>query len=169
MGAQTLLVLGAIVLTALLAVAINWSISSSNDSTYQASVIVSANQLGKELIDEISSKEFDQNTTAGKFVANPAGFSNIGKDAGESSRAAFNDVDDYNNYTDSVTTGAGKLKYSIVVTYAAVDTLTPSSSSPDTPSGSKTRMKKITVSITAPDYQKTFFKDTIKFCYYKCY
>ncbi len=57
-------------------------------------------ELGQAMLDEILFKRWDEDTPLGGGRI-PTGLANIGTE-GESSRTAFDDVDDYNGYSDGV-------------------------------------------------------------------
>jgi Tfp pilus assembly protein PilV len=78
--------------------------------------------LGQEIIEEARSKSFDQITVnaAAPPAIIPGGFTaagNLGSDAGEANRAAFNDFDDYNGWSSTMTTTHGDFEVSVEVFY----------------------------------------------------
>lgn len=78
--------------------------------------------LGQEIIEEARSKSFDQITVnaAAPPAIIPGGFTaagNLGSDAGETNRSAFNDFDDYNGWSSTMTTTHGDFEVSVEVFY----------------------------------------------------
>ena len=95
----------------------------------------------KELMEEIKSKKFDQLSAQNTVT----GWSAIGIDAGETSgsKATFNDVDDYNGLSETLTSPFTGLTRSTTVTYV-------SSAAPNTASASRLNdYKKITVQVAS--------------------
>lgn len=78
--------------------------------------------LGQEIIEEARSKSFDNvtvNASAPPALI-PGGFTaagNMGKDAGESIRTTFNDFDDYDGWSTTMTTTHGDFDVSVEVFY----------------------------------------------------
>lgn len=64
--------------------------------------------IAQDYIEESRSSTFDENTTDGNVPVNiPNGFSSIGPDASETSRASFDDFDDYHGWTETVLASGG--------------------------------------------------------------
>lgn len=78
--------------------------------------------LGQEIIEEARSKSYDNvtvNASAPPALI-PGGFTaagNIGVDSGESIRTSFNDFDDYDGWTTTMTTTHGDFDVSVEVFY----------------------------------------------------
>ncbi len=159
-GSQLLLVIGGLVLFSLLAVNVNKSIINSDLQTSSSEYVVTATSLGQSLINKISTKSFDQGT-----VGNPVFNSSLltpanalGPEPGETA-ATYNDVDDYNNYTEADTTPrAGIFNISVSVNY--VDDNNPNTILTSITS----RTKRIQVAVF-----NSFMKDTLYMYSYKCY
>ena len=62
-----------------------------------------ANELGQAMLDEILLKRWDEDTPLGGGHINVA-LANIGTETGENSRQDFDDVDDYDGYSDGTST-----------------------------------------------------------------
>lgn len=78
--------------------------------------------LGQEIIEEARSKSYDNVTVnaAAPPAIIPGGFTaagSLGPDAGETTRADFDDFDDYNNWTETITTSHGDFSISVEVFY----------------------------------------------------
>jgi|SRR6056297_1251006 len=88
------------------------------DSEYENEVI----ELGQEIIVEAREKSFDQVTVGATAPPAdiPGDFSvagNLGSDTGETLRTNFNDFDDYNGWTETITTTHGDFSISVEVFY----------------------------------------------------
>lgn len=78
--------------------------------------------LGQEIIEEARSKSFDNVTVnaAAPPAVIPGGFTgsgNLGADGGETNRTAFNDFDDYDGWSTTMTTNHGDFEVSVDVFY----------------------------------------------------
>ncbi|MDX1592133.1 MAG: hypothetical protein R3283_09220 [Balneolaceae bacterium] len=78
--------------------------------------------LGQEIIEEARAKSYDQVTVnaAAPPALIPAGFTaagSLGADSGESVRTAFNDFDDYNGWSTTMSTTHGDFQVSVEVFY----------------------------------------------------
>lgn len=168
MGAQTILVTGALVLFGMLLLTIHQSLNRSGDTTFEAAATMAANSLAQQRIDEISSRAFDENTISAA-PADPSGFSaSLTKESGEV-YPGYDDVDDYNGFSRIDTVEGMILKDSVWVSYVNVDASNPNASQLDTPTLTKTRTKKITVRVSIHDARSTFFKNPLHMYYYKSY
>ena len=159
-GSQILLVIGGLVLFSLLAINVNKSIINSDLQTSNSEYVATATSLGQSIINKISTKAFDQGT-----VGNPVFNSNLltpanalGPETGETP-ATYNDVDDYNNYTEADTTPRAGV-FNILVTVNYVDDNNPSTIL----TASTSRTKRIQVAVF-----NSFMKDTLYMYSYKCY
>jgi len=160
MGAgQTALVLGAIVLMAALILNVNRSILTSTDVTLDSEAIVAATNAGQQIIDAISSKNYDENTIAAE-VTDVTGFTTVaslGPETGETINN-FDDVDDFNNYSTVISTPRmGNFNIAVTVSYVSV-------TSPDVVIPSRTRTKRSVVSVTGD-----MLPDTLQLFYYSSY
>ena len=89
--------IGSLVLFSLLGLSINSSVTESSKITLQTKYIKDATNISQQLINEISSKAFDQNVigaTSLLDIDSLTTHSNLGKEVGEV-YPDFNDVDDY--------------------------------------------------------------------------
>jgi hypothetical protein len=156
---QTMLVMGAFSLLSIVTLGINRTILSSSTLGIQMEANLNALSLGQGLLDEIMSRDFDQNVTGGNRVFSYSAMTSTGglgpDGSGEiifgndssytgtfQSRSKFNDVDDYNNYSRKFyDTRLGWFTMRAAVTY--IDEINP-----NTVSTSQTWQKKIIVTIT---------------------
>lgn len=158
-GGQMSLIVGTVVLLAALVLNVNRSLLTSTDQTIEAEAILAGTSAAQQVIDLISDKEFDE-ATIGTYVENVADFTtpaSLGADAGET-MSTYDDVDDYDGDSLTVATPRmGNYKAWITVNYV-------NPASPGTISGSRTRMKRIDVSVYS-----SYLPDTLEMSYYASY
>lgn len=131
----SLLVL-AVVFGGVLSYVMDFSLSKAKEQKRRMAVFAA-----KELMEEIKSKKFDQLSNQNAST----GWSAIGIDAGETSgtKTTFNDVDDYDGLSETLSSPFAGLTRSTAVTYV-------SSAAPDTASTSRFNdYKKITVQVAS--------------------
>lgn len=112
-------------------------------ASYDTQATVAAISLAQATIDEIQRKSYDQNTIS-RRVYNASDFTpvnSLGPDAGETSRSLFNDVDDYNGYTSSVSAPTVS-NFTLVCKIEYV-----TESDPNTVATTQTFYKRITVTV----------------------
>lgn len=111
-----------VVFGGLLNLMMNFSVSNAVEQNRRTAV-----SAAKELMEEIKSKKFDQLSNQDPST----GWSVIGTDAGETagSKATFNDVDDYNGLTESLSAPFAGYTRSTEVTYVSSADLTTASAS----------------------------------------
>ena len=97
-GIQTLLAIGAIMLFGLVSIRFNSSVIQNISMEVENKVYLTAFSLADDKIEEIKEKAFDEETLTFRAI-NPDELSNIGTETGESNRALFDDIDDYNGDT----------------------------------------------------------------------
>ncbi|MCF8241340.1 MAG: hypothetical protein K9J16_08125 [Melioribacteraceae bacterium] len=139
---QMMLTLGAMVLLTLLIMRMNNIFLSTGTVVMESKFEVLAVSLATSMIEEATSKAFDENTKEAT-VDYSNELSAIGPDLGETYEL-FDDFDDYHNYSriDSTLPSATFNVSSIV------DYINPSN--PNLTTGSKTWHKKITVTVSSP-------------------
>ncbi len=155
-----MLVIGGLVLFSAMVLNINNVITSSKEQTNNSEFLAVATETGQNLLNKISSKAFDQNT-----ISNPAykpglftPANSLGPESGETP-ATYNDVDDYNGYTETDTVPrAGIFNLKAFVNYVDTTNLNTVLTS------SVSRIKRIQVDVT-----NNYMKDTVKLYYYKSY
>ena len=157
-GAQSLLVLGAIVLFSIVTLNAHRTVLNASKMTISAETTITAAEIGETLITEIKSKEFDENvigteiTDVNNFSAPPLG------PAGDETLATYDDVDDYHNYSRVITAPRlGSFTATVAVDYVQEN-------SPEIISSTKTHMKRIRVTVTNPLLQNPVILN-----YYACY
>lgn len=102
---QTML---AMVIVSLLVINANRAIFVNNESLVEGELENQVIAIAQDFIEESRSTTFDATTVDGGVPVNiPEGFSSIGPGSGESTRASFNDFDDYDGWTESITTANG--------------------------------------------------------------
>ena len=159
MSGNYILTIGALAILSVLILSTMDILRTNYVDMTESEIIIAGLSLGQGLLDEIKTKEFDEQEIIGSTIDSPSDLSSsLGPDAGESvsdpdtsstqafgSLTAFDDVDDYNGYNRLVDTdGAENFILSTVVEYVSL-------SDPDnTSGGSRTYCKRITVTITSP-------------------
>ena len=68
------------------------TLAAGQEHVYQGDRIAVAARLGRDMLEEIGSREYRDPTTP----------TNFGLESGETTRAQFDDIDDYNNYTEAL-------------------------------------------------------------------
>lgn len=155
-GYQTFLVLGAIVLLSLLALTVHRTILSSSDSIYDAEAIIEANNTAQQIVNEIITKEFDEAVANGTATDESSFSSTLGPETGETFNS-YDDIDDFNGSQTSVQQVSGVFQTQVTINYVAANT-------PDNVTASRTRTKRILVSVFS-----TTLPDTVKMYYYSSY
>ena len=149
---QMFLAIGAMAILTLLTLTINNSIMNSASISSNSEYTITGNGVLQSLVEDMRSRSFDlatvnnPNATVNDFTA-PSG---LGPAYGET-YPNFNDFDDYNNQTITVSTPrAGDYTAYIQVTYVNPDV-------PDVPVSYRTHAKRATLRLTNP-----FMKDTLR-------
>ncbi len=142
---QSFLATGAMIMLALLSLNFNSAVLSTNTSDFQNQVYLTSFSLAQNVLEEIKEKSFDQ-TTIEFPTSNPASLTptaSLGRDSGEV-YPYFNDVDDFNDYKDTVKAPYFETYYiSCVVEYVQEN-------DPDEVSIAQTFYKKAIVTVTSP-------------------
>jgi hypothetical protein len=150
---QMLLVLGAMVLLSSLILSANRSVLENTDMVAQGGYRLAATSLGRAMIEEARTKEFDEKVVGTPPTSLPLGFTahgTLGPDSGESD-PDFDDVDDFHGLDRDLTT-ADSVGYRLSVQVGYVDT-----ADPNTVISSRTFYKKMDVTVSS-DY---FSGDTV--------
>ena len=159
-GHHMLMVLAAVVLFSLLAINVNRTLYTSESQTNKSEYLATATAVGQSVINKISNKAFDQGT-----INNPP-FSygiltspdSLGHETGEAV-SSYNDVDDFNNYTESDSTPRSDV-YNVHVLVNYVD-----DNNAKTVVNVKSHTKRIEVLVTSV----YMAPDTLHLYYYKSY
>lgn len=144
---QTLLVAGALFLLLRLALSTNTLFLDTGTMQEQNEAIATATSIGQEMIEQITTRGYDEEFPGGNLVDSADAFvppSLLGRDPGESSGAdtSFDDIDDFKGFTDSVDTPRlGKFYRTCEVVYVAEN-------SPFDVVARQTFLKRIEVSVT---------------------
>ncbi len=104
MSSQYLFLIGGLGILTLLMLSFNRFQNVNTTASINNESIISASALAQGLIDEISTRSFDENTVVkGVTSKDSLTLSNsLGSDLGEASISQFDDIDDFNNYTKTI-------------------------------------------------------------------
>ena len=142
---QSILTIGALALFSFIIISFGNLQSNYTSVSLLNESIVTGSGICQSMIDEISAKSFDEGTVSGA-IADSEGLTSpvsLGPDAGESSSAQYDDVDDYNNHTRTVSSERlGDFNVSVSVFYVNFD-------APETENASTSFVKKINVIVTS--------------------
>ena len=138
---QTLLVIGSIILLSILALSINKDITGQYADNYENEAIATASSIGQSMLETIQLKAYDENTITSYAYISSQLSTTLGADSGESSDILFDDIDDYDNYQDTIQmTRLDSFRVSVDVYYI-------NQSNPDTAVTLPTFSKRIDVEI----------------------
>ena len=151
---QTMLTMLAMVLMSFLLLRVNSLFLQTNTTLFTTKFEVLAFSLGQSMFQEIESEAFDQSTVTA-VVSSTASLSTVlGPETGETYNT-FNDIDDFNNYTRTVS----NLPSAIFYIKCKVEYV--NSATPDVATSTRTWNKRITVFVTSPSMM-TNAKDVTK-------
>lgn len=156
MNGQQLLVLGSLVLLSYVVLSFTDAYNNEITASLISENIITGSGIGQSILDEVKLKAFDENTInnvvyAASELTSPA---SLGTDS-ESSSSLFDDIDDYNNYANTITTSRlGNFGISVAVYYIQA-------MSPGIVSTVKTFTKQIDVIITNPEIEGALTMSTI--------
>lgn len=142
---QSLLSFGAVLILALSALNFNEAVLSNSTTEIENKVVLTAFSLADDLIEEIKVRAFDA-ATVDFPTTNPASLTPAGSlgPGGWETYPNFNDIDDFNNYTKTVSAPhAENYNVSCRVQYVNGD-------NPDQVVTTQTFYKKVTVTISSP-------------------
>lgn len=131
----------AMILVSFLVLNANRAITVNNTTAVESELEDQVIAIAQDYIDESRSVTFDAATVNGNVPVNiPGGFSTIGPGAGETTRALFNDFDDYNGWSETII-ASDNVEYdvSISVSYYNNGAVTTS----------KSTLKQMTITITS--------------------
>ena len=147
MGTNQYLSIGAIALLALISLRFNTTLLENRTTEVENKVYLTAFSLADDLIEEIKQKAFDEQTVEWRAipVEQLTDLDAFGiNDPGEYSVSDFDDIDDYHNYSKSISLPHVE-NYSVLSTVEYV-----TAADPDVTSSSQTYFKKIMVRVTSP-------------------
>jgi hypothetical protein len=101
---QSFLTIGAMMLFALISLTFNTVVLQNTTLEIENKVYLTAFSLADDLIEEIKQKSFDEETLIFRSINADelTEYNYFGPDSGETSQIYFDDIDDYNNYTKSI-------------------------------------------------------------------
>ena len=150
---QQMLALGALILLATFILRVNTAKTVQIKCTITNQAIITATGVAQTILEEVQSKSFDQKTIS-KAVTVPdslTAISSLGPDAGETSILTYNDVDDFNNYSETDTLGIlGTFNLKAKVSYCT-------KMNPDLTSVVRTFSKRVDISV-----YNNYLIDTLK-------
>jgi hypothetical protein len=146
---QTILTIVAIVLLGTNVVSINRTFTQHGIILQQTEIGIFGISLGMSIIEEAQGRAFDQYTVDTLATSTSDLSLHLGPDAGDTTRTAFDDFDDYNGWRDTMyVQGVDRFRRWATVCY--VDT-----SNLDGSSANRTWSKKLTVFVKADNSQDT--------------
>ena len=145
---QTLLTIMGLILMGRLILSINRTTLDTGFTKDMSEYRITGTSLGTSMLEKASNLAFDEQSVDAEILAVSSFTANasLGKDAGETTEATFDDIDDYNNYVsiDTLSTSA-TFKSRVTVQYISV------ASNVITVSATQQYMKMLTVDVTS-DY-----------------
>ena len=99
-----LLTIGGVILLSNLILNVHKANTERMIATYTSESVINASGLAQSIIDMIQSKAFDENTTEAAVwqLDSLTAVINLGPESGEYKHTDFDDIDDYNNYSTTV-------------------------------------------------------------------
>lgn len=143
---ERIFVTGGIMLLSVLTLIFGSSKSDQIVVNLNNEAIITATALGQSLLEEIESRAFDENTvsTYAEFPNELTSYALLGPESGEINSTQFNDIDDFNNYSNLHTLSRlGDFLIAIEIFYV-------SPQNPEIKVTSRTFSKRIIINITNP-------------------
>ena len=144
---QFMMIIGAMMLLSQMTLTIKGSILGMQDVSYESEAILAATSIARSVLREAAAKNFDERSI-GKGVTTTDSLTlpgYLGYDLGET-YPAFDDVDDFNGHTRTVTTDRmGDFTVNVTVNYTTAALL-------GMPSFGSTFMKAISVDVSGNSY-----------------
>lgn len=138
---QTFLTIASIALLGIISLTLNTSYLNSNQTMVESEFTIEAVSLAESYLERSIGEAYDQQTLL-YAVSNVSSLSTtLGPDAGENNINLYNDFDDYNGYSTTVSTL--RSTYNIAISVAYVN-----DNSPSVTTSSKTWHKKMTVTVS---------------------
>jgi hypothetical protein len=140
---QQLLVLAAIMLLSVFILRVYSTQHNNTINIVTNAAIIKATGIAQTILEQIQTESFDSSTVS-KSVTSTASLTpvaRLGPDPGETTVTKFNDVDDYNNYTETDTIGTNDIfNVKVKVSYAT-------KMNPDVTSAVPTFSKRVDISV----------------------
>ena len=153
MSNQMLLAILGLALLSIITLTYNQSISSQQTTMFNNEAILTATALAQGMLDEISTRAFDEKTINGGVTSADSLTANgsLGPDTGESSILLYDDIDDFKNYIDTTSLERlGNFNFKVQVGY--IQNLNP-----DTKISTRSFSKRIDVAV-----HNQYLPDTLK-------
>lgn len=161
---QMLITIAAMMLLSTILLRINSTFLSTSTTLYETKYDVLAVSLGTSIIENATSKAFDENTTSTPASSIPDLSNHLGPETGEV-YPNFDDVDDFDNYTMTTANDTTFLSAVFDVT-CKVDYV--NASDPQQVSSSRTWHKRINVMVTSPSMQDTIrLSSVVSYWYFR--
>ncbi len=143
---QNLLLIGAFIILGIIILSVNNIIFSNNTAIMENEIQITGIGLAQQLMDEITSRGFDENTLGGQFIQFPTQLTPESSFGPESGEPPFDDVDDYHNYSTTINTPrVDGYQLDVVISYA-------SPLSPINDVSFRTFLKRVKIIATNPKY-----------------
>ncbi|MFA3784058.1 hypothetical protein ABRY23_13440 [Melioribacteraceae bacterium 4301-Me] len=160
---QMLITIGAIFLLSLVILRVNATLLTTNNVLDRSKIGLLSVSMATSLIEEATSKSFDENTIAGSVSSTNQLSAVLKAETGEV-YPAFDDIDDFNAFRTTPkidTVYISSSAYIVFQTFCAVDYV--SDANPEQVSNQRTWNKRLTVKVTSPAMidENTAKQDTI--------
>ena len=142
---ETLLAAGAVILFALTAISVNQAILETSRTSIAALVVNGGISAGSSVLEDAKRMAFDESTVSGPDNFDPESLTpipDLGAETGES-YSDFDDVDDFHNYSKSVSDHPVQYLITSRVTYVDSNNL-------ELPATNPTLFKRMTVTVSSP-------------------
>ena len=145
-GTHSFLTIGAMALLALISLRFNTSLLGNRTTEIENKVYLTAFSLADDLIEEIKQKAFDEKTVTWRAIkaSELTAVASFGADIGESSVNDYDDIDDYHNYSKSISLPHVE-SYSVS---SKIDYVL--ATDPEQVSNVQTFFKRVSVTVTSP-------------------
>jgi len=151
---QTIISVGALAILSLIVLRINSTFLNTNTILYESKFDITAMSLATSIVEEATSKAFDEKTDSASVTSLSGLTSSLGKESGEA-YPNFDDFDDFDGYT-ITTRGDSTFESAVFDIVAHVYYVDPDN--PDRKSSVPTWHKRIDVDVTSPS-----MVDTVQF------
>ena len=143
---HNILMIGAFLILSTITLSINNLILTTKKTIIGSEVQITGIGLGQALMDEITSRDFDENTTGDNQVHSASQLTASSSFGTEGSESPYDDVDDYHNYTTTINTPRiDGYEISVQVYYA-------NETNPKENSSSQTYLKRVEITVKNQKY-----------------